>query len=269
MVVAERDLAMWAEVAESVAREAGAVLRDRFGRPRDVQFKGAIDLVTDADRAAEALIAERLRAACPDHDLIGEEGARADPAQRLSPFRWLVDPLDGTTNYAHGFPHFAVSIGLEQDGQPLLGAVYDPIKDECFVGVRDRGATLNGRPLRVSATAHLLGALLTTGFSYDLERRVRQAEVWRAFITQVQAVRQTGSSALNLCYIAAGRLDGYWERGIAPWDVGAGAAILLAAGGRVSDFRGGPFRAEDRVVLASNGRLHEALLAVIAAHPDA
>ncbi|MBA3413873.1 MAG: inositol monophosphatase [Chloroflexia bacterium] len=256
------ELAEYAEFAAQAARAAGIILRDRFGRPHEIRFKGAVDLVTEADRAAEALIAGMIRERYPDHHLLGEEGARG--AASTSPFRWVVDPLDGTTNFAHNLPHFAVSIGLEHLGQPVVGAVYDPLRDELFLGSRGRGATLNGTPLQVSTTDDLLRSLLVTGFSYDLPAREHQAEVWRGFLLRVQAIRQTGSAALNLCYVAAGRLDGYWERGIAPWDVSAGAVVLREAGGTVTDFGGGPFRSDDRVVLASNGRLHEAMLSLIA-----
>lgn len=252
--------------AQSIAREAGAILRDRFGQPHDVRFKGPIDMVTEADQASEALISERLRAAFPDHDLLGEEGARGSTSN--SPYRWVIDPLDGTTNFTHGLPTFAVSIGLEKDGAPMVGVVYDPMRDEMFVAKRGAGATLNGQPLHVAATSELFRALLVTGFSYTMELRALQAEIWRDFLTRVQAIRQTGSAALNLCYIAAGRLDGYWERGISPWDVAAGALMVIEAGGVVTSMTGGAYRSDDREILASNGFLHDELLTVIATHPD-
>ncbi len=260
------------DVAVAAAREAGALLRDRFGRPHDVRFKGTVDLVTEADQGAEALIAERVRAAFPDHRLLGEEGARgsgeAGGGGAASPYGWLVDPLDGTTNYAHGLPHFAVSIALEHAGALLVGVVYDPMRDELFVAERGGGATLNGERLQVSTTDQLVRSVLVTGFAYDLARRGEQATVWRAFLTQVQAIRQTGSAALNLCYVAAGRLDGYWERPLQPWDMAAGALIVAEAGGSVGDFRNDPFRPYGDEVLASNGRLHPALLAVLAEHAE-
>jgi len=254
--------------AVAAATAAGALLRSHLGRPLDVQHKGTVDLVTEADRAAEALIAARLRGAFPDHRLLGEEGAREDPAAPAgSPYRWLIDPLDGTTNFAHGLPHFAVSIGLEDGAGPLAGVVYDPMRDELFTAARGGGAFRNGQPLAVSGTDDLVRALLVTGFSYDLRRREAQAAAWRDFLVRVQGIRQTGSAALNLCYVAAGRLDGYWEWGIAPWDVAAGALIVAEAGGAVSDFGGGPFHADNRQLVASNGRLHRAILDVLADHP--
>jgi len=256
------------DLAVAAALEAGALLRERFGQPHDVRFKGTVDLVTEADKGAEVLIAGRIRAAFPDHRLIGEEGARgatdAAGAADVSPYRWLIDPLDGTTNYAHGFPHFAVSIALEHEEAPLVGVVYDPIRDEIFAAARGKGATRNGQPLRVSTTAEPVRSLLATGFSYNLAQRETQAIIWRALLTQVQAIRQTGSAALNLCYIAAGRLDGYWESPLQPWDVAAGALIVTEAGGQVSDFAGGPFNPFGAEVVASNSLLHPTLLATIA-----
>jgi myo-inositol-1(or 4)-monophosphatase len=254
----------YARHAVQIARDAGQILRDRFGQPHDVRFKSTIDLVTEADQAAEDLIADRLRALCPEHDLLCEEGSVGLSVG--ASYRWVVDPLDGTTNFAHGLPTFAVSIALEDAGVPVVGVVYDPMRDELFLARQGAGATLNGSPIRVSAVDHLIASILVTGFSYDFERRGQQAEVWRDFLTRVQAIRQTGSAALNLCYIAAGRLEGYWERGISPWDVSAGAVIVTEAGGMVTDMRGGTFHSDDRQILASNGRLHRDLLDIITAH---
>ena len=257
----------YADQAAQIARDAGEILRDRFGQPHDVRFKGTIDLVTEADQAAEDLIADRLRALCPEHDLLCEEGSVG--AATGATFRWVVDPLDGTTNFAHGLPTFAVSIALEDAGIPVVGVVYDPMRDELFIACRGAGATLNGAPIYVSGVDRLISSILVTGFSYDFERRAQQAEVWRDFLTRVQAIRQTGSAALNLCYIAAGRIDGYWERGISPWDVAAGAVLVTEAGGTVTNMRGGPFCSDDREVLASNGTLHGDLLDVITVHEGA
>ncbi len=252
--------------ASAIAREAGAILLDRFGQPHDIRFKGPVDLVTEADQAAETLIANRLRTACPDHELLCEEGSRG--ATSPSSFRWVVDPLDGTTNFAHGMPTFAVSIALEELGTPVLGVVYDPMRDELFVARRGRGATLNGTTIHVSATPALITSMLATGFSYDVARRAHQAAIWRDLLMHVQAIRQTGSAALNLCYIASGRLDGYWERGIAPWDVAAGALVVLEAGGAVTDMRGDAFQSDGGEILATNGVLHRGLLEVLTRHPQ-
>lgn len=262
----EPSLDEFVSVAVEIAREAGAILRDRFGQPHDIKFKSAIDMVTEADRASEALIAERLRARYPDHRLLGEEGARgAAETATASLYRWVIDPLDGTTNFAHGMPGFAVSIGLEYDGAPIVGVVFDPIRNELFVARQGGGATLNGAPLRVSATDDLLRSLLATGFSYDLAKRPRQAETWLAFLTRVQSIRQTGSSALNLCSVAAGRLDGYWEGAVLPWDVAAGVLMVREAGGAVSRFDGAPFASDNGDLVASNGVIHQAMLAIIGA----
>ncbi|HEU5431689.1 MAG TPA: inositol monophosphatase family protein [Thermomicrobiales bacterium] len=253
-------------VAVDIARDAGAILRDRFDRPHDIQFKAAVDMVTEADRASEALIAERLRARYPTHRLLGEEGARgAAESEAASPYRWVVDPLDGTTNFAHGMPGFAVSIGLEYEGTPIVGVVFDPIHDELYVARQGGGATLNGTQLQVSAVPDLLRSLLATGFSYDLAKRPTQAEIWLAFLTRVQAIRQTGSSALNLCSVAAGRLDGYWEDAVSPWDVAAGVLMVREAGGAVSRYGGEPFASDDGNLVASNGLIHQAMLAVLGA----
>ena len=254
----------YAREAAQIARDAGEILRDRFGQPHEVRFKGTIDMVTEADRAAEDLIADRLRTLCPEHDLLCEEGSVG--ATLGATYRWVVDPLDGTTNFAHGLPTFAVSIALEHAGVPVVGVVYDPMREELFAARKGAGATLNGKPIVVSAVEELIASILVTGFSYDFARRAQQAEVWRDFLTRVQAIRQTGSAALNLCYIASGRLDGYWERGLSPWDVAAGAVIVTEAGGTVTGMGGGSFRADDREILASNGKLHGKLLEVIGAH---
>ncbi len=256
------------EVAIEVARDAGAVLRERLGRKRDVQFKGTIDLVTDADRAAETLIAGRLREAFPDHRLLGEEGACGSAEAEgqvgeASPYGWVIDPLDGTANYAHGYPHFAVSIALERAGTLLLGVVYDPMRDELFVAERGRGASLNAVPLQVTRTDELIGSLLATGFPYDQTVRAEAAAIWNAFLYLTQGVRRDGSAALNLCYVAAGRLDGFYERPLQPWDMGAGALMVEEAGGRVSGFDGGLFDPYGHEAIASNGVLHETIMGVI------
>jgi len=258
MPLGARDLAI------ELSRAAGALLRAKLHERRVIAHKGVIDLVTDADRAAESLIAERLRVAFPDHQLLGEEGARsAAVASQASPYRWVIDPLDGTTNYTHGYPHFAVSIGLEREGDPILGAVYDPMLDELFVAQTGCGATLNGVRLAVSSATTLIDSLLATGFPYDLERRRESNALWEAFNERAQGVRRAGSAALGLCYVAAGRLDGYWERPLRPWDMAAGAIIITEAGGQISRLDGEPFTIDAGEIVATNRHLHAPMLEII------
>jgi myo-inositol-1(or 4)-monophosphatase len=253
------------DVAIAAARDAGAILRERLTRARTIDFKGTVDLVTDADRASEELIASRIRQAFPHHRLLGEEGARGAgfDGHEAPEFGWVVDPLDGTTNYAHGYPHFAVSIALEQRGTVILGVVYDPMRDELFVGERGRGATLNGKPIQVSATDQLIRSLLATGFPYDIEQRAENSAIWDIFLNASQGTRRDGAAALNLCYVAAGRLDGFWERPLQPWDIAAGGLIILEAGGTVTTYDEESFDPYRREVIASNGHIHEAMVGVV------
>jgi myo-inositol-1(or 4)-monophosphatase len=247
-------------VAIAAAREAGALLRAGYGQTLAVEHKSAIDLVTDYDRRAEALILARLRAAFPDHAVNAEESGRSAG----SAHEWLVDPLDGTTNYAHGFPVFSVSLALTLGGEPAVGVVYDPLRDELFTAQAGQGAALNGSPLRVSAVADLDRALLATGFAYDVRTRAHNnlAEFSR-FLLRCQGVRRAGSAALDCAWVAAGRLDGYWELSIQPWDVAAGALLVREAGGLVTTPAGGPDFLAQGAILASNGRLHAEMLAVL------
>lgn len=250
-------------IAEATAREAGALLRGLHGRVREIHHKGAVDLVTEADRASEALIAQRLSEAFPDDALLAEEGTGAGDraAERL----WIVDPLDGTTNFAHGHPVFAVSIALVVEGQVCVGVVYDPLRDELFAAMRGAQPTLNNRPIRVSTTDTLLDALLATGFAYDpLERRVN-IPFFQHFVDIAQAVRREGAAALDLCYVACGRFDAYWERAVNAWDVAAAALLLEQAGGQLSMYDGRPFDPFAREIVATNTRLHEDMLREIAA----
>ncbi len=253
------------EVAISAARDAGAILRERLTRARTIDFKGTVDLVTDADRASEELIASRIRQAFPHHRLLGEEGARGAglDGHEAPEFGWVVDPLDGTTNYAHGYPHFAVSIALEHRGTVVLGVVYDPMRDELFAGERGRGATLNGTPIQVSTTDQLIRSLLATGFPYDIEQRAENSAIWDIFLNASQGTRRDGAAALNLCYVAAGRLDGFWERPLQPWDIAAGGLIIQEAGGTVTTYEEEPFDPYRREVIASNGQIHAAMVGVV------
>lgn len=246
-------------VAVEAARSAGQLLREALGGERHITYKGSpTNLVTEMDRRAELLIVGRLLQAFPDHGLLGEEGGER-PGR--SPYRWVIDPLDGTTNYAHGLPVYAVSIALERAGVIELGVGYDPSRDECFVAERGAGATLNGKPLAVSGTTELGESLLATGFPYDI-RTAAQTNLpeWAALSVRTHAVRRLGSAVLDLCYVAAGRFDGFWELRLGPWDVAAGGLIVLEAGGSVTDVAGGPWRIDGCGILASNGRIHQAVL---------
>jgi myo-inositol-1(or 4)-monophosphatase len=254
-------------VAAEVAEEAGRILKEAWGKAKRVELKGAVDLVTETDREAEDLIVGRLRRAFPGHRVVAEEasaGGRPAPPGEAEHV-WYVDPLDGTTNFAHSLPQFAVSIALVRGREPQLGIVHDPVRNETFRARSGGGATLNGAPIRVSAVADLDRALVGTGFPYDRRTHLDYyLGFLRDFMLAAQDVRRAGSAALDLCHVACGRLDGFWEWKLHPWDTAAGALIVREAGGRVSDFRGGLFDAHGAETLATNGRLHAAMLAVLA-----
>ena len=245
------------------AREAGGVLIDRLGRAR-ISTKGDIDLVTEADLAAEKLIIERIRSHYPRHAILAEEsGASVELDAGKSDWKWIIDPLDGTTNYAHGYPCFCVSIAVERAGQIELGVVYDPTRDELFAAERGQGATLNERPIRVSTIADLNSAMLCTGFPYNVRERPDFAREFINFTMTAQAVRRDGSAALDLAYLACGRFDGFWEDGLNAWDIAAGLILIEEAGGRVTDFCGAPLSIYTPKVLATNGLVHEAMMGVL------
>lgn len=261
------DLAAYLALAEELVAAAAAYLRDAVERPQRIEHKGAIDLVTETDRAVEALIVERLRRELPDHVVVGEEGSagRALAAPPGDRWAWYVDPLDGTTNFAHRHPHFAVSLGLMRGPAAQVAVVADPLRGETFTAVRGGGARCNGRPIRVSDTAELAHALLATGTPYDRRERVDlYLGAIRDFMLRCQGIRRGGSAALDLCWLACGRVDAYWEWRLGPWDVAAGALIVREAGGAVSDFGGAAHSVFGTETLASNGRLHDAMLAVLA-----
>ena len=245
--------------AVELARETGALLRERFAGPRDIDHKGTIDLVTDADRAAEAMIATAINQRFPDHRLLAEEGSTG-AVEGESPYRWVVDPLDGTTNFAHRYPHFAVCVGLEREGTLLVGAVYDPMRDEMFEAAKGQGARLNGEPIHVTGRAELITTLLASGFPYDLNARDLSNRLWERFNNQCQGVRRDGAAALNIVYVAAGRLDGYWERPVQPWDKTAACLVALEAGARVTGLTGEPFEVDDIGVTVANPALHPVLI---------
>jgi myo-inositol-1(or 4)-monophosphatase len=256
----------WVPVASAIAREAGARLREFFSQGVATEYKGDVDLVTVADRTAEKLIRERLGAAFPEHGIYGEEGTR----DRLDgEFRWYVDPLDGTTNFTHGFPQFCVSLGLEQrpaglhpeqDGTLVAAVIYDPMRDELFAAERGRGAWLNGKPMRVSRTEELAESLVATGFPSRKRHDNPNIHFYQEFTLRSHGVRRAGSAALDLAYVAASRLDAFWEFNLNPWDTAAGILLVQEAGGKVTDFSGGQYRLNSREVLASNGLIHTELL---------
>lgn len=258
-------MAEFLATAESIAREAGALLREFYRRGVRTEYKGDVDLVTEADRASEALIGSRLRAAFPEHGIYGEEGTREGLANE---FRWYVDPLDGTTNFAHGFPAFCVVLGCEQrhaglaaseDGQMVAGAVYDPLRDEMFSAARGEGARLNGEPIHVSRIPSLDESLIATGFPSHKRHKSPNVHFYQEFTLRSHGVRRAGSAALDLAYVACGRLDGYWEFQLNPWDTSAGYLLVEEAGGRMTHFDGGKFTLDSREILASNGLIHPAM----------
>jgi len=248
--------------AIEAARIAGTVLTEHARKGFRVEHKDTVNLVTDADRRAEQAVVDVIKKVYPTHHILAEEqGLRAG---KDSPYKWVIDPLDGTTNFAHGFPAYCVSIGLEYQGRGILGIVLDPTREELFVAETGRGASLNGAPLRVSRTVTLDSALLVTGFAYDIrESTQNNLDHFARFALRAQGIRRTGSAALDLCYVAAGRFDGFWEIKLQPWDTAAGVLIVQEAGGRVTDLKGGRFSIYGQEIVASNGLVHDEMLAVL------
>ncbi|MBF0170062.1 MAG: inositol monophosphatase [Nitrospinae bacterium] len=247
-------------VAEKAARVAGAIMREFTAKGFEVRHKGAIDLVTEADVACEKAIVAIIRESFPDHAVVGEEGG----ASGDSPFKWIIDPIDGTTNFAHGFPVYCASVGFEANGELAVGAVYDPTRDELFAATVGKGAMLNGAPIKVSEVGELEQALLATGFPYAIRTtNVTNIPQFERFAMRAQAIRRPGAAALDLCYVACGRLDGFWEYHLHPWDMAAGALLVKEAGGVVTDANGGAFNVWGREIVASNGALHEAMVGVL------
>ncbi|MBA7715071.1 Inositol-1-monophosphatase [subsurface metagenome] len=253
------------ELAIKAAKEAGSILRENLGRIRKIDYKGkarpapiywgGVNLVTDIDRKAEERIIGIIKKEHPSHDILTEE-RRIE--EKGSQYKWIIDPLDGTTNYVHGYPRYCVSIALEKNGEVILGVVYDPVPDELFLAEKGKGATLNGRKISVSKINKLDKSLLATGFPYDRRERADEyLKIYREFMVNSQGVRRDGSAALNLCYTANGRFDGFWEEQLAPWDVAAGSLIVTEAGGRVTDFKGDRIDIYEKEILASNGKIHK------------
>jgi len=257
---------VWIAGAAEIAREAGARLREFLAQGVETEYKGDVDLVTVADRTVEKLIRTRIAETWPDHGIYGEEGTREGMERQ---FRWYVDPLDGTTNFAHGLPQFCVSMGLEQralipdgaaDGKLVAGVIYDPTRDELYFAEAGRGAFLNGKRMHVSRTPDLAESLVATGFPSRKRHDNPNIHFYHEFTLRSHGVRRFGSAALDLAYVACGRYEAFWEFNLNPWDTAAGILLLLESGGKVTDFSGGPFRLDSREVLASNGLIHDELV---------
>lgn len=252
----------------AIAREAGEIVRRHFAAPIAATTKTSrIDIVTAADREVESFIVQELRRQFPSHHIVGEEAGGQGAAAASAPWHWFVDPIDGTVNFASRLPHFCTSIALATpDRQPLLAVVFDPMRDELFSAVRGGGAFLNQGPIRVTSTADLVDAVITSGFPYDKHTNPdNNLREWAAFVTRIRGERRLGSAALDFCYVAAGRLDGYWEKNLKTYDAMAGMLLVREAGGVVTDYAGGPDpQRDDRGrYVASNGRLHAAMLRVL------
>lgn len=254
------------KTAIEAARIGGTLQKRHLGRAHDVEFKegGSINLVTEVDRLCEKAVFARLKKSFPKHGLWGEESGRGKRAE----YTWVVDPLDGTTNFAHGYPFFCCSVALLKDERPVAGAVFDPNRNELFSAEKGEGAHLNGKRIRVSSVASLDRALLATGFAYFVRENQYNLDNFKRFVLKAQGVRRDGSAALNLSYVAAGRFDGMWERGPQAWDMAAGVLLIQEAGGVVTDITGGPWRVDGQNLLVSNGRIHAQMLEILQAGSD-
>ncbi len=249
------------QVAMAAAKEAGRIQMLHLGHSHSVEYKGEIDLVTVVDRLCEKAIVQMISDRFPDHDFLAEESPFEEKG---SPWRWIIDPLDGTTNYFHGFPFFCVSIGLEVEGEVRLGVVYSPVLHETFHSEKGRGAYLNGSQISVSCNNELNKSFLCTGFPYDVrDHPDSYLRYFRQFLIKSLAIRRLGSAAMDLCYMAAGRFDGFWELKLHAWDVAAASLIVTEAGGTMTDFQGRPFDIYSEEALASNGLIHEEMLEIV------
>ncbi len=253
-------------IAVKAAKEAGALIKNRLGNPGTVKHKGSVDIVTEMDKSAEELILRIITEQFPDHSILAEEGGaiKGSEGSGHERFRWIIDPIDGTTNFAHGLPFFAVSIGFEANGKVEAGVVYNPVSNELFSAEMGRGALLNDKKISVSQTGTVNDSLVATGFPYDIRTSENNnLDHFKNFTLRAQAVRKTGSAALDLCFTACGRFDGFWELKLKPWDVAAGALILQEAKGSLSDFNSAPFDIYGAECLASNGKIHKEMLDIL------
>ena len=250
--------------AIETARDAGRILMDKFGRKIEITMKGEINLVTEADIASEALIIERIKSYYPQHSILAEESGEAVVIGGDSTWKWIIDPLDGTTNFAHGYPCFCVTLALEHNGEIVIGVTYDPTRNELFAAERGKGATLDGKPIRVSQTEGLGSSLIVTGFPYDIKQRDNFAQHLTDMLLQSRGVRRDGSAAIDMAYVACGRFDAFWEEGLNPWDVAAGVLLIEEAGGQVSYYDGSKFSIYEAPICASNGLIHSQMLSILA-----
>ncbi len=251
----------YGEFAISIARTAGAVLKDRFKENHEIDYKGEIDIVTEADRMSEKILITEISRKFPYHNILSEESTEIKKGSR---YRWIIDPLDGTTNYAHGFPVFCVSIALEKDGEVRTGVIYNPISEELFVAEKGEGAFVNGSGISVSGTTEISGSLLATGFPYDIRRDPNNnINYFNEMALEAQAIRRAGSAALDLAYTAAGRFDGFWELKLHPWDTAAGWLLVDEAGGTITDISGNSYHLDSPSMLASNGKIHDRMIRIL------
>ena len=249
-------------LAKDLARQAGKVQLSKLGKVHEVEFKGSIDIVTEVDKECEKLIVSNIKDNFPQHDILAEEGSGQ---RQASDYRWIVDPLDGTVNFAHGFPFFCVSIALEFKGELVMGVIYDPNRDELFAAEKSKGASLNGSPIKVSAASLLKQSLLATGFAYNVQEEevLDNLDHFCDFIKTARAVRRPGSAAIDLAWVACGRIDGFWELFLKPWDMAAGAVIIREAGGSITSFDGSAYDLYADEILVSNGRIHQEMIEVL------
>ncbi len=251
----------YGKFATAIARVAGSLLKDRFSENHEVDYKGEIDIVTEADRMSEKILITEIGRKFPDHNILSEESREIKKGSR---YRWIIDPLDGTTNYAHGFPVFCVSIALEKEGEIITGVVYNPVSEELFVAEKGEGAFMNGSSISVSKTTKISRSLLATGFPYDIWRDPNNnINYFGGMALEAQAIRRAGSAALDLAHTAAGRFDGFWELKLHPWDTAAGWLLVNEAGGTITDIFGNPYRLDSPGILASNGKIHDSMIRIL------
>ena len=249
------------DAAQNAARRAGEMLRENIDTSAEISFKGVVDLVTNFDDESQKMIFNHLSDLFPGHDFLAEENLCQEKGAE---YRWIIDPIDGTTNYAHKFPFFCVSVALERKGAVVLGVIYDPVREEMFTSVKGEGAFLNGEKIKVSDVPELDKSLLSTGFPYDVrESRINNIDHFKHFVVRAQGIRRSGSAALDLCYVACGRFDGFWELKLQPWDVAAGNLIVSEAGGCVTDFQNREFSINEKEILATNGLIHQQMMEVL------